>query len=86
MEAQRLSSILFCISKSILSACSSGQIAFYEELAYDDIEVAVLHFDLVVDSVGTMSMTLKLFFRLCNGKFKTRNYLQLLIKLLNLRH
>ena len=71
---------------SILSACSSFQTAFYEELAYDYTEAAALHLDQIVCSVGAMSMTLKLFFRLYNGKFKSLKYLQLLIKLLNLRH
>ena len=64
---------------SILSACSSYQTAFYEELAYDYIEAAELHLGQIVCSVGVMSMTLKLFFRLYNGKFKSLKYLQLLI-------
>ena len=71
---------------SILSACSSFQTAFYEELAYDYTEAAALNLDQIVCSVGVMSMTLKLFSRLYIGKFKSLKYLQLLIKLLNLRH
>ena len=61
---QRFSSILFCISRSVLSACSSCQTACYEGLAYDNIEDASLHFDWIVGSVKAMSMTLNLIFRL----------------------